>query len=161
MFLLRTRTLRRGGALGAACIRAATRLYVRSVGWRSGALRPWTQRRGDRVSGTSSAPVTRPFFVGILGCAYARAGRVEDARRLVGELEERGGRGEYIPAFAALAIFVGLGDLAGIRGALSKVIEEATAAFTISAICGHFLETFRTDPEIDRLHVELFDSRRP
>jgi len=102
-----------------------------------------------------------PFFVGILGCAYARAGRVEDARRLVGELEERGGRGEYIPAFAALAIFVGLGDLAGIRGALSKVIEEATAAFTISAICGHFLETFRTDPEIDRLHVELFDSRRP
>jgi tetratricopeptide (TPR) repeat protein len=77
----------------------------------------------ERVAALSHAP----FFVGLLACAYGRAGRIEDAQRLLGDLEDRHTGGEDIHAFAGLAIYVGIGDVGGIRGALSKVLQEATA----------------------------------
>ena len=97
-----------------------------------------------------------PMFVGVLGFGYARAGRGEDAGRLLRELEDRGTRGEYIPPTAALAIFVGQRDIPGIRGAFAKIVAEGGPPLTVRVLCGEFLESFRTDPEIDRLHRELF-----
>ena len=44
-----------------------------------------------------------PSFVGMLGLAYARAGRLDDASRLLHELEDRSSRGEYVGAVALLA----------------------------------------------------------
>jgi TolB-like protein len=96
-----------------------------------------------------------PGFVGMLGLGYARGRRPDDARHLLRELEDRGSRGEYIPALAPLPIFIGLGDLAGIRRELSKCIAEGTSPISFNP-CRHFLEAFRTDPEIDRLHIEMF-----
>ena len=72
-----------------------------------------------------------PIFVGALGLACARAGRLDDATRLLHELEERSSRGEYIPAFALLSIHVGQGDLAAIGRTLSKALEEATPPFSL------------------------------
>lgn len=97
-----------------------------------------------------------PIFVGLLGFGYARAGRLEDATRLLRELEDRGSRGEYIPAFAPLIIHVGQGDIPGIRETLSNVLAEAAPPLSVRVTCGHFLEAARTDPEIRRLHFELF-----
>jgi TolB-like protein len=97
-----------------------------------------------------------PIFVGILGFGYARAGRPDDAKRLLRELEDRGARGEYIPAFAPLAIHVGSADVPAIRGALTKVIAEGAQQYTVRIMCSPFLEACRTDPEIDRLHHEMF-----
>jgi hypothetical protein len=70
---------------------------------------------------------------------------------LLRELEDRGGRGEYIPAFAALAIHVGQGDVSAMRRMLSKAVAEATHPLSLRATTGPFLEAFRSDPEIDRL----------
>jgi hypothetical protein len=53
-------------------------------------------------------------------------------------------------------IYVGLGDLAGIRAALSKSLSEPISPFTIELNCGYHLKAFRTDPDIDRMHRELF-----
>ena len=97
-----------------------------------------------------------PIFTGILGLIYARAGRTEDARHLLEEIEGRGGRGEYIPSFSKVTIYIGLSDLAGIRAALAEVVSEATSPVPIRVICGKYLEAFRNDPEIRRLHFELF-----
>jgi adenylate cyclase len=97
-----------------------------------------------------------PIFVGILGFGYARAGRPDDAKRLLLELEDRGARGEYIPAFAPLTVYVGLADVPAIRSALSKLIAGSPQQYTVRIICSPFLEAFRSDPEIDRLHTELF-----
>ncbi|MGH8136456.1 MAG: hypothetical protein ACRER4_08910, partial [Steroidobacteraceae bacterium] len=97
-----------------------------------------------------------PIFVGVLGFGYARAGRADDATRLLRELEDRGSRGEYIPHFAALVIYVGLADVPAIRKALSDVIKESPQQYSVRVFCSPFLEAFRTDPEIDRLHRELF-----
>jgi serine/threonine protein kinase/tetratricopeptide (TPR) repeat protein len=97
-----------------------------------------------------------PVFVGILGLAYARAGRIDDATRLLRELEDRGARGEYIPAFAPLTIHIGLGDLPAMRKALGSAAAESTPPLTFRITGGQFLEEFRGDPEIDRLLLELY-----
>ncbi|HXW92787.1 MAG TPA: protein kinase [Terriglobales bacterium] len=97
-----------------------------------------------------------PIFTGVLGLVYARAGRPEDATRLLREIEDRGSRGEYIPSFSKVAICVGLGDLVGIRTALAEVISAATSPVPIRVICGKYLEAYRSDPEIRRLHLDLF-----
>jgi TolB-like protein len=96
-----------------------------------------------------------PIFVGMLGLGYARGGRPDDARHLLQEIKDRGSRGEYIPAVAPLLIFIGLGDLPGIRSGLSKCIAEVTSPISLNP-CRYFLEAFRTDPEIDRLHIDMF-----
>jgi tetratricopeptide (TPR) repeat protein len=89
-----------------------------------------------------------PIFVGVLGLGYARAGRLDDATRLLSELEDRSTRGEYVPAFAPLAIHVGRGDLPEIRRTPSKAMAETTPPFTLRVTSGQFLEAFRSDPEI-------------
>ena len=96
-----------------------------------------------------------PIFVGILGFIYALSGRMEDANRLLRELEDRGRGDEYIPASALLTISVGKGDLPEIRETLTKAIAEGTTPLAIRMTC-KFLEKFRSDPEIDRLHSDLF-----
>ena len=97
-----------------------------------------------------------PIFVGLLGLGYARAGRYDDANHLLNELEDRGSRGEYVPAFAPLAVHVGLGDVPAMRRALAAAVAESTPPLTLRASSGPFLEAFRNDPEINRLLVELY-----
>ena len=97
-----------------------------------------------------------PIYVGSLGFGVAIDGRQEDAWRLLSELEDRGSRGEYLPTFARLTVNVGLGDLPGIRGALANAVAEPTPPVSVRVICGRFLEAFRSDAEIDRLHHKLY-----
>ncbi len=105
-----------------------------------------------------AAAISRaPFYVGTLGFGYARAGRTEDAHRLLRELEERARQGEDVAAFLPLTIHVGLGDVDAIRRALARAIAEGTPALTLRLTAGQ-LETFRTDPEIDRLYLKVFEA---
>jgi TolB-like protein len=98
-----------------------------------------------------------PIFVGLLGLGYGYAGRVEDARGLLRELEDRGSRGEHIPIWAPLAIQIGLTDIPAIRLGLRAVAARPAEQYTVRAILGCFLtETLRMDPEVDRAHRDLF-----
>ncbi|HXI02226.1 MAG TPA: protein kinase [Candidatus Saccharimonadales bacterium] len=97
-----------------------------------------------------------PIFVGVLGAALARAGRREEAVRLLVELEDRSSRGEYVPAFASLAIHTGLGDLPAIRRTLANVLAEATPPLSMSCTCFPALDEYRSDPEISRLLAEMY-----
>ena len=115
-------------------------------------------RHGEAIASMERAVMLSraPIFAGLLGFIYARAGRQEDASRLLHEIEDRGSRGEYIPSFSKLVIQVGMGDLEGIRASLAEAISAATSPIPIRVMCGRYLETFRSDPEIRRLHLELF-----
>ena len=107
----------------------------------------------ERVVALSRAPI----FVGVLGLGYGYAGRVEDARNLLRELEDRGSRGEHIPLSASLAIQIGLADIPAIRLGLRTVVALPSEQYTVRQILGCFLgEALRADPEIDRAHRELF-----
>lgn len=95
-----------------------------------------------------------PTYLGYLGLSYARAGRPEDAARLLQELEGRRGRGEYVPAFAQLAIYAGQGDLPAMRRALALALAESTPLLTLRTTTCLFPQIFQTDPELSRLLLE-------
>ncbi len=97
-----------------------------------------------------------PVFVCALGFALARAGRTDEAERLLGELEDRASRGEYVPVFTKLAIHVGLGDLPAIRREFAASLEEITPTFSFRVTAGVFLDAYAGDPEIARLYAELY-----
>ena len=113
--------------------------------------------RLERALALSRAPI----FVGAMGLGYARAGRVEDAQRLLDELDERASRGEFVPAFTKLAIHVGLGDLPAVRRELAAVVDELTPPFSIRATAGTHLDALTNDPEIARLYKALYQSDTP
>ena len=92
-----------------------------------------------------------PFFVSILGLALARGGRTSEARQLLAELDDRASRGEFIPAFSRLGVYVGLGDVDGVRRELTMAVAEVTPPFSLWVTSGPFLGDFRTDPEVARL----------
>ena len=103
-------------------------------------------------------PVT--LRVGVLGMAYGCAGRIGDARRLLHELDERRGRGEYIVPVAHLSVQLGLRDIAGIRESLAKCAGGGAAPFSVVATNRALLEAYRRDPAIDRLLDDLHDGAR-
>lgn len=105
----------------------------------------------ERVIGKSRAPV----FMGLLGAAYARAGRTEDAQRLLEELEDRGTRGEFVSATSRLAIYAGMSDIPAMRRELAVALKESVPAFSLR-ITSAFVNEFRADPEIDRMLKEGF-----
>jgi serine/threonine-protein kinase len=125
----------------------------------------WTQGQAQAAMGRTeeaietlerAVAVSRgPMFVGMLGCAYARAGHGADANRLLQELEERKDRGEYVPAFASLHIHAGLRDIPAVRAWLGKAIAESTAPFSLGITSGCFLGEFRSDPEINAMLVKV------
>ncbi len=97
-----------------------------------------------------------PIYVGMLGMVYARAGRLDDAKRLLNELEDRASRGELVPAFASLFTYIGLGDVPAIRRSLAKAIEEAAPLLTLLFTSGPTLQELRSDPEINRMLLEHY-----
>ena len=92
-----------------------------------------------------------PLYVGVFELACARAGRVDLARALLRELEERAARGEYVPAFTLVPIHIGLGDVQQIRLGLARTIAECAPPLSLAATIGPFIAPLRDDAEIDRL----------
>jgi TolB-like protein len=102
-----------------------------------------------------------PRFVGELGYLYGIAGRTDDALRLLAELEDRQGRGEFVTPLAHLLIQAGLGDLAGIRAALHACVNDRTPPLPIKVSCGQTLEAHRSDATISDLLDALYDAGAP
>jgi TolB-like protein/Tfp pilus assembly protein PilF len=98
-----------------------------------------------------------PMYVGLLGLALARAGRAEEARQFLDELADRSSRGEYVIPSAPLSIYVGLGDHAGMRRALEACIADGAPYAGLRAWSGPFLDEYRDDSDIARLHDKLRD----
>ncbi|MEO7133320.1 MAG: protein kinase [Vicinamibacterales bacterium] len=101
----------------------------------------------ERATTVSRAPI----FICMLGFGLGRAGRYEEARRLIAELDDRAARGEYVPAFARLGIYVGLDDLDGVRRALTACVADVTPPFSFRVTTGVDLDRYRGDPDVARL----------
>jgi serine/threonine-protein kinase len=112
---------------------------------------------GEQVVSRARAPQ----FVGALGMVYALAGRVSDARRIAGELDERQGRGEYIVPTARLSLALGLRDRRGILEALAGCVEEGSSPFATLAATRWLLDSYREDTAVRDLLDRLHDGARP
>ncbi len=106
----------------------------------------------EKVIGISRAPI----FVALVAMGYARAGRKEDALRLLRELEERRDRGEFVPQWSPAGAMIELGDVEGLRNALKGALAESNPAFGIRLLATHRLDDYRSDPEVDRLLKQFF-----
>ena len=90
-----------------------------------------------------------PRFLGYLGYAYARAGRVDDAKRMLNELSSRAQRG-YVPPYFAALVHSGLGD----RDRAFEELERAAAlpdTMIRDIKIDPPLEGLRSDPRYDDL----------
>jgi serine/threonine protein kinase/tetratricopeptide (TPR) repeat protein len=102
-----------------------------------------------------------PIYVGVLGMVYGFAGRLADAKRLLHELEERQGRGEYIVPAARLSVHLGLRDPAGVRASLAACVDGGAAPFSVIATSRVLIDAYRGDPEISALLDRLHDGAVP
>ena len=100
--------------------------------------------------------VHTPIFVGELGLLYARAGRQEEAARLRQELDDRAARGEFGVAIGRLALELGSNNTERVRAAFTAALADGAGAYHIKVACGPFIEPYRSDPEVDRLHRKLY-----
>ena len=64
-----------------------------------------------------------PGPLGFLAIAYARAGRQQDAERVVAELTSRAHK-SYVPPAAFVAAYTGVGDVERAFAALERAYEE-------------------------------------
>lgn len=78
-----------------------------------------------------------------LACALARAGRENDSRRLLAELEERA-EGELVPAVALAEVYASLGNVAEGLAALERAVEARD----------YWLLVIDRDPLLDPLRAD-------
>ncbi|HWZ62476.1 MAG TPA: hypothetical protein VNX02_05595 [Steroidobacteraceae bacterium] len=97
-----------------------------------------------------------PISKGVLGLIYGRAGRHGEAGTLRAELEALAARGEISVGMARLALELGSNDPARVRAAFTMALAEGCGAYHIKVACGGFLEPYRSDPEIGRIHRHLY-----
>ena len=66
-----------------------------------------------------------PLWLATLGQLYGLAGRHDDARRVLRELEEAS-RHSYVSPFSLALVYAGLQDMEAWRGAMHSSLEERT-----------------------------------
>jgi hypothetical protein len=115
--------------------------------------------RVDDAVATAEELVARsraPMYLGVLGMAYARAGRRAEAERLLRELDERESRGEYIVPLARLAVSLGLHDVDAVSTALAMCVDGGAAPSSVIVLVRGAIETYfgarDITPLLDRLH---------
>jgi len=82
-------------------------------------------------------------IIGTLGFALAAAGRRDDAKALVDELDARAGA-HYVPAFNYAMIYVGLGDVDRAFEYLDRAFDERSS-WLVSLNIEPLLDSIRDD----------------
>lgn len=94
-----------------------------------------------------------PIFLGTLGLLLARAGRGDDARALLEELEARSAQ-EYVGPLFPAWIFAGLGQKAETLDCLERAYEERNSMMLAVAAMREF-DFLRGEARFDRLLKRL------
>ena len=94
-----------------------------------------------------------------LACAYARAGRPVDARRLLVELSRRGAR-EYVPTFDLVAVHLALGERARALDLLEQA-EREKAELIVYLGVDPLLAPLRSEPRFQAVLARMGLGPRP
>ena len=82
-------------------------------------------------------------YKGSLGHVYAVSGKADQARRLLDDLEARGGKA-YVPSYAIALVYAGLGDKDHAMTWLEKAYEDRSTSMVF----------LKADPELTSLHSD-------
>ncbi len=91
--------------------------------------------------------------VGVLGYAHGRAGNLERANALLGELRERAAQG-YVPAMWTALVHLGLGDLDGVFQELERAFQERDGSLVLITSAIEF-DPVRRDPRFESLLARM------
>jgi tetratricopeptide (TPR) repeat protein len=85
------------------------------------------------------------YALGGLGYAHAKAGRKDEAQKLLNQLKELSTQ-KYVPAYSISEIYVGLGEKENAFEWLEKAYEERSARLGVSIKCDPLFDPLRSDP---------------
>lgn len=85
-----------------------------------------------------------------LGYAYARAGKREEAQKILDELKEDAAKGSYVSPFSFALVYMGLGDKDRAFEWLNKTCEENPYRISFIKVTPRF-DSLRSDPRFDAL----------
>ena len=92
--------------------------------------------------------------IGMLGYAYALAGRTHEAQLLLDELRDRAAR-QYVVSIGALLVYVGLGDLDSVERLLKLTIDVHAAFPNAEQLLGEKLDRLATESRFRDLFRQL------
>jgi serine/threonine-protein kinase len=99
-------------------------------------------------------PARRLYSVAPLGYSYGRAGREEDALRMIGELDEFSRQGVFVPPFEKALIYIGMNRRDEAFALLNESYELRTPNLTTLAVEPAF-DVIRDDPRFADLTRRL------
>ncbi len=92
--------------------------------------------------------------VGMLGYAYAAAGRTSEAKLLLDELAERGSR-QYVDPMCPMLIYSGLKDWDNVADQLEALIQVSGPFANVACLISPCLEELAAQPRFQRLFHRL------
>jgi serine/threonine-protein kinase len=91
-----------------------------------------------------------PWALALLGGSLAAAGRADEARKILAELEERAAR-EYVPPLHLAFVRAPLGETEATLGLLSRALEERNALYWAWMRWGPIFDSLRPHPGFQTL----------
>jgi tetratricopeptide (TPR) repeat protein len=95
-----------------------------------------------------------PTAIGALGITYARAGRRDEARKILSELQVMQEHG-YVPAYIFAQMYNGIGNRRAAFEWLEKAFEERSYATVFLKVTDDFDESFRQDERFREILRQL------
>jgi len=107
-----------------------------------------------------------PLAKGLLGHVYSLTGKTDEARRILKDLTVMSEEDHYVSPFAALLVYLGLGEKDKVFEMLDKAYEDHSSYFALAGIkcvppsCSPVYKSVRSDPRFSAMlsKLELGDS---
>jgi tetratricopeptide (TPR) repeat protein len=99
--------------------------------------------------------------LGMLGCAYACAGRISEATLLLNELVDRASR-QFVDPLPLALIYVALGDRENLEQQLNHIVEQHGTFANVEQILGVYLDPLADERRFQDLFTRLhLPERKP
>jgi len=99
--------------------------------------------------------------LGLLGCAYALAGRTNDATLLLNEIKERSSR-QFVDPLSLALIYAGLDDRSNLERQLKLILEQHGTFANVEQLLGLYIDKLADEKRFqDLFHRLNLPERKP
>ena len=99
-----------------------------------------------------------PFALALLGQAYARSGQSDEAKKILGRLNEQA-KSRYVAAYGIATVFLGLGDKNRAMDELERAYRENDGNDIYNIRVDPLLDDLRGDPRFEALAEKIVPTR--
>ena len=99
-----------------------------------------------------------PFVLALLGQAYARAGRRDEANKILAQLNQET-KERYVSAYGVGLLFLGMGDKTRAMDALERAYREGDGVDVYNIRIDPMLDDLRGDPRFEALAEKIVPAR--